>query len=169
MWWKRTILGALTALGLTALVWAQSTPIYTWLGTEILRITLGSGTGVNITLDQIRNSTGASPLGATTTANVSPTGQMPSFGYLYATGAITTLNITLPNPVNQGQFVCVANSTGSTFTTNTTVAALPSGGTQTHTMNTSFNAQTLNAGSSACWTFAFTGTSTTTGVWWRTQ
>lgn len=154
--------------GAVGLALAQSTPIYTWLGTETFRITLGSGSGVNIDLNTVRSTVSASPVAATTTSNISPTGAMPLLGTLYATGAITTWNNTFPNPANQGQKWCLANSTGTDFTSNTSIGVAPSG-TQTQTMNTTFQAQTIAAGASACWIFRFNAGSTTTGVWFRVQ
>ncbi len=166
--WKRLILGVGVALGLTALVLAQTTPIYNWLGTETFRITLGSGSGTSIDFNTVRSTRSASPLGAIAIANVSPTGAIPTFGTLLATGTITTLNVTMPNPSNDGQQVCITNGTGSNFSSNTNVATLPSGGTQTQTMAVAVSSASINAGVSACWVFKLNPGSTTTGVWYRT-
>ncbi len=168
MRWKPTILGGLTVVGLIAFAAAQTTPIFNWLGTETFRITLGSGSGVNIDLNTVRSTMSASPLGATTIANVSPLGGVPTFGTLLATGAITTVNVTMPNPANDGQRVCITNGTGSNFSSNTNVATVPSGGVQTQTMAVAVASASVNAGVSACWVFKLNPGSTSTGVWYRT-
>ena len=158
-------LGGLLLAGAIAI--AQTNPLYRWIGTETLRITLNSGTGVTIDLNSVHNTVGVSSIGAGTTVNVSPSGAIPTVGNLVATGAITTWNVSLPNPSNHGQKVCLSNGTGSDFTTNTNVGA--GTGTQTQTMNTGGTATgiTIAAGTSRCWVFQMT--SNTAGTWYRVQ
>lgn len=166
----RKLLPSLSLLlaGAIGLALAQTTPLYNWLGTETLKLTLGSGSVVETNLNMIRVTRSVSPVSATTTSNISPTGAAPNFGILLATGAITTWNNTFPNPAYEGQEVCLANGTGSDFTTNTSIGVAPSG-TQTQTLNTAFQAQTITAGGRACFVFRFNAGSSTTGVWFRVQ
>lgn len=159
------VLGVLVLAG--AFAFAQTNPLYRWIGTETFTITLGSGSGVPITLNSVHNTVGVSPIGAGTTVNVSPSGFIPTVGHLVATGAITTWNVSLPNPSNHGQKVCLSNATAADFTTNTNVGA--GTGSQTQTMNagSTATAQTIAAGASACWVFYMT--SNTAGTWYRVQ
>ena len=158
---KRILLGVAAALGLATLVAAQTTPLYTLFGTETVVITLESGSSIRIPLNQIRNTMGVSPVGTGTTVNSSPTG---TTGYLIATGAITTWNVTLPNPAYGGQLLNIAADNGVVTTLNATVVS----GTQTQTLNTAFSG-TVSPGSPVGWIYRTLPTTPTTGTWFRIQ
>lgn len=124
-------------------------------GLEQINVTVPStGTAVtspqiaSITVNQIRNATGKLLVGTGTTVTSTPTN---ATGCLIATGAITTWNITLPNPAYDGEDFCVTNGTGASFTTNTTVTAAAT--PQVQTLAQAFSAQTVAAGASVQWIF----------------
>lgn len=163
---KRLLLsGALVLAGALAFALAQTTPLYN-LNHALMTVNLGlpSGSGITEPISALTNTGGASPVGAGGTVTNAAT---LNAAYLIATGAITTWAVTLPNPAYQGSKFCVANGTGSSFTSNTTVTA-PAGGTQTQTLNTTYNSQSLSAGASACWVF-YLGLTGSTGTWYRVQ
>lgn len=93
-----------------------------------------------VTLNQIRNATGHALVATGTTVNSTPTNVVDN---LIATGAITTWNITLPNPAYDGEIFAAVNGTGSAFTSNTSVTA----GTtpQNQTLNNAVSSATLAA------------------------
>lgn len=106
---------------------------------------------ITVTLNQVRNSTGHALVAAGTTVTSAPTNIVDN---LIAIGAITTWNVTLPNPAYDGELFAVVNGTGSSFTTNTTVTAATT--PQNQTLANSFSSQTLAAsGGSAEFTFDF--------------
>lgn len=154
---KYLILAALLCAG--AIAFAQTTPLYNLTGNETVVTTLGSGSSIAIPINQIRNTNGVSPIGTGTTVNASPTG---ATGYLVATGPITTLNMTLPNPAYSGQTQFVSSDNGVVTTLNTTVVT----GTQTQTLNTAFSGS-VSPASPAGWVYYTLGTTPTTGTWYR--
>lgn len=162
---KRLLLGvAVATLGFIALVVAQTTPLYNWNGgSTTLVLTLPSGSSVTTPINTLRNTASVSPVGAGGTVTNAAT---TNSAYLVATGAITTWAVTLANPANNGQIFCVSNGTSSTLSSNITVTAIA--GTQTQTLNTTYNSQSLTAGASACWAY-FLGTTGSTGTWYRVQ
>jgi hypothetical protein len=101
-----------------------------------------------VTLNQIRNASGHSLVATGTTVTSAPTNVV---GNLIATGAITTWNVTLPNPAFDGEVFQAVNGTGSTFTSNVTVTAATT--PQSQTLAQSYSSQTINAGAAAEWTF----------------
>ena len=158
---KRLLLGICAGLGLTALVLAQTTPIFNLLGTETFVVTLGSGSSIPVQLNVVRNSAGVTTVATGTTVNSVPT---LATSYLVAIGAITTWGVTLPNPANDGQLFCVTNGTGSTFSSNTSVTAATT--PQSQTLAQSYSSQSLSAGASACWSYVGP---TNTGIWYRNR
>lgn len=153
--WQRLLYGVLGAtLGCIALVVAQTTPIYNLTGRETVNITLESGSGIAIPLNQIRNTQGISPIGAGTTVASSPTGIL---GYLVAKGSITTWDVSLPNPAYRGQQLFIVADNG----TITTLRVSTQTGVQTQTLNTAFS-QTLTATSPVGWMY-----SDSTSTWFR--
>ena len=154
---KLLILAGLLCAG--AIAFAQTTPLYNLTGNETVVATLTSGSSITIPLNQIRNTNGVSPLGTGTTVNASPTG---ATGYLVATGAITTLNMTLPNPAYGGQTQFVSSDNGNITALNTTVVA----GTQTQTLNTAFSGL-ITPASPIGWVYHTLSTTPTTGTWYR--
>jgi hypothetical protein len=82
------------------------------------------------------------------------------------TGAVTALTVSLPNPASNGEELQVANSTAAAFTTAVTVAT--AAGSQTQTLNTTYNGQTLAAGASVVFLYVWTAPSGN-GTWYRTQ
>jgi hypothetical protein len=157
---KPLILGVAAALGLSALVVAQTTPLYNLSGLSTVVVTLESGSSIRIPLNQIRNTMGVSPVGTGTTVNVSPTGTV---GYIVSTGAITTLNVTLPNPAYSGQQFILASDGGTITTARVTASSSP----QTQTLTTAF-ASTVNT-SPVGWIYYTLPTTPTTGTWFRIQ
>lgn len=130
-------------------------PITSPLGTEIIPaypiMANGQPAAVtaSVTLNQVRNATGHALVATGTTVNSTPTNIVDN---LIATGAITTWNVTLPNPAYDGELFAVVNGTGSSFTTNTsvTVGSTP----QAQVLPQTYSGQTLAAnGGSAEWTF----------------
>lgn len=103
----------------------------------------------SITVNQIRNSTGHALQGTGTTVASTPSNTVDN---LIATGAITTWNVTLPNPAYDGELFAVVNGTGSSFTSNVSVTAGTS--PQNQTLANSYSSQTLaSGGGSAEFTF----------------
>lgn len=154
-----TILGLV--LGLFAGVLALAQPVYNWTGTETLKATTNFGTIADISLNQVRNTHGYSTVATGTTVTSTPTSAV---SYLVAIGAITTWNITLPNPAQDGFLFNACNGTGSNFTSNVTVTANASG-TQNQTLAQSFSSQSINAGVCAAW--LYTSSVATAGTWYR--
>ena len=115
---------------------------------------------LTVTANMLRNTTGYALVGTGTTVTSTPSA---SVNELIATGAITTWNVTLPNPAADGQLFEVVNGTGSAFTTNVTVTA----GTtpQNQTLANTFTSQTLAAnGGSAEFSFVLP-----TLTWYRVR
>lgn len=154
-------LPTLAAVGLLcagAVALAQTTPLRDFLGTETLRLTLGSGSVIDVTISQVRNTRGISPVGATTTLNVSPSGTV---GYLVSTGAITNLHVSLPNPADKGQVFFFTNGdTASVTNANVGVQS----GSQTQTMAATYAGQGVGPSSSVGWIYDFTAS-----AWRRIQ
>jgi hypothetical protein len=163
---KLLLLGAL-ALGLIAPAFSQTLPRPGSLtGTEQLKSTCNNGSGCNIIFNHVRNTAGYLLVPTGTTVNSTPNWYASQ---LIATGAITTWNITLPNPAPDGMQFSITNGTGSAFTTNTTVTA-PAGGNQAQTLNATFAGQTLASFGSASWQFTCTVvTNCSAGTWYRIQ
>lgn len=103
-----------------------------------------------ITVNQIRNAVGHALVATGTTVTSAPANTV---GCLVADGAITTWNITLPNPAFDGESFCAANGTGSTFTSNVTVTAATT--PQNQTLAQSYSGQSISAGASAQWIFDY--------------
>lgn len=137
---------------------AQTTPIRNFTGNETMRLTLGSGSAIDVTLSQVRNTRGISPIATGTTVNVSPSAVV---GYLVASGAITTLNVTLPNPADKGQLFYIANGHSAALTG---INAFASTGTQTQTLNASYSSQTLSPSSAVGWIYDYDNSK-----WFRIQ
>ena len=84
---RRTrILALVGFLCVGAIAIAQTTPILNLIGTETLNITLGSGSGITIPLNQVRNTGSITTVAAGSTVTSAPT---LATNYLIATGAIT--------------------------------------------------------------------------------
>jgi hypothetical protein len=128
------------------------------VGTEKVEVNNGVSAYQNyVTINQIRNATGYLTVGTGGTVNSTPTNVVNN---LIATGAITTWNVTLPSSPTDGQLFAVINSTGSAFTTNTTVTA-PGGAT----LAVAFASQTLAAnGGGAEWQYQASNT-----TWYRVR
>src|SRR6266852_1084981 len=108
-----------------------------------------AATQAQITLNQMRNTTGylTVPTGGTVTCT--PTNAVNN---LIAIGAIRTWNITLPNPAFDGELFSIENSTAAAFTTNTGVTAAST--PQAQVLAVAFTGQTLAAnGGGAEWQF----------------
>ena len=103
-----------------------------------------------VTLNQARNAVGHALVAAGTTVTSAPTNAVAE---LIADGAITTWNITLPNPAYDGEQFIAANGTGSSFTSNVTVTAATT--PQNQTLAQSYSSQSISAGASAQWAFDF--------------
>lgn len=162
---KKKFLLCAVVLGLIApgALLAQSPNLLNLTGLERVRIVLQNGSAVEAGLNHIRNSAGYALVGAGATVNSTAT---LASGNLIATGAITTWNVTLPNPAYDGMVFGVSNSTAAAFTTNTTVTAVA--GQQTQTLAVAYSGQTLAAnGGRALWQFS--GPTGTTGTWYRIQ
>lgn len=160
--WKRIALGAIAAtLGLTALVIAQTTPIYNLLGTETAVFTLGSGSSIPVPLNQIHNTQGSSSLGAATTVVASAAGNT---GWLIARGSITTLDVSLPNPAYRGHQLYIVPATGTitTLRVSTQAGTLP--GSQTDQSIVGVKQQQVLAGSAVGFMY-----NTTLNTWFRIQ
>ena len=104
----------------------------------------------SIPVNQIRNAVGHGLVAAGTTVTSAPANTV---GCLIADGAITTWNITLPDPAFDGENFCVANGTGSSFSSNTTVTATTT--PQNQTLAQSYSGQSISAGASAQWIFDY--------------
>jgi hypothetical protein len=149
---------ALAALGaLVALAIAQVPGLYISSPTGLEQINVlveSTGTVVTnpqiqtITLNQARNAMGHALATGTGTTTSTPANTVAA---LIGTTAITTWNITLPNPAFDGESFIAANGTGSTYTTNVTVTA----GTtpQNQTLAQSYSSQSISAGASAQWIY----------------
>ena len=103
-----------------------------------------------VTLNQARNAVGHALVAAGTTVTSVPTNAVAE---LIADGAITTWNVTLPNPAYDGEQFIAANGTGSSFTSNVTVTAATT--PQNQTLAQSYSSQSISAGASAQWAFDF--------------
>ena len=113
-----------------------------------------------VNIAQLRNATGYQTVATGTTVTSTPTYLVDN---LIAIGAITTWNVTLPNPAIDGEIFSVVNGTGSAFTTNTTVTAATT--PQNQTLANSFSSQTLAAnGGSAEFTYV-----ASTATWYRVR
>lgn len=155
--WNRILCGVIGAtLGFIALVVAQTTPIYNLTGRETVKVTLLSGSAIDIPLNQIRNTQGISPIGAATNVAVSPTGTL---GWFIVQGNVTTMDVTLPNPAYRGQQLFVT-ADGATITT---LRVKASSGTQTQTLNTAF-LQSVLSNSPVGWMY-----SDAESTWFRIQ
>jgi hypothetical protein len=149
-------LGALVFAGcIAALAQVPGLYIASPTGLEQINVLVEStGTAVTnpqiqtVTINQVRNSSGHALVSTGTTVTSTPTNIV---GNLIATGAITTWNVTLPNPAYDGEMFQVVNGTGSSFTSNVTVTA----GTtpQNQVLAQSFASQSISAGAAAEWTF----------------
>jgi hypothetical protein len=140
---------ALAALATLAL--AQQLTQQSLTGNETWTVSTGGpgGSGFFVTVSQMRNTTGYQTVGAGATVASAPTSAVNN---LIATGAITTWNVTLPNPAFDGELFSVTNSTAAAFTTNTTVTASTS--PQNQVLAVAYSAQTLAAnGGGAEWQF----------------
>jgi len=158
---KKWLIGSLAAAGLAALALsalAQVPGLFIASPTGLEQINVlvpSTGTIVTnpqiqtVTLNQIRNATGHALVPTGTTVTSTPANVVDN---LIATGAITTWNVTLPNPAYDGELFAVVNGTGSSFSSNTTVTAATT--PQNQTLANAYSSQTLSAnGGSAEFTF----------------
>lgn len=153
------IAGAILALALAGGAIAQQLTFYNLTGAETFVVSIGGigGQSTYATINQVRNSSGHQLVATGTTVASAPTNAV---GNLIATGAITTWNVTLPNPAFDGEVFSVVNGTGSSFSSNTTVTATTT--PQNQTLAQTYSSQTLSAGASAEWQYDYA-----TLTWYR--
>ena len=145
--WMLMGIGAAFAALITTLALGQQALNFT--GNETWQVNTASGSGASMSLNQSRNTTGYQTVGAGATVASAPTNAVNN---LIATGAITTWNVTLPNPAFDGELFSVVNSTAAAFTTNTTVTAATT--PQNQSLAVAYSGSTLTAnGGSAEWQF----------------
>lgn len=161
---KKLLLIGAALLGLIGLAVAQVPGLpAVWTGNELIRLTTVAGSTGNTTYNHLRNSVGYSVTTATGAATFTANNQT---SMLIVNSAPTTLAVSLPNSAYDGQNFCVSNATAAALTTNVTVTAPV--GIQTQTLAVAYASQTLAAnGGRACWLFAATNATGSTGTWYR--
>lgn len=156
----KALVGAALAAAFLGAAWAQTVVTQALTGNENVRFSLPvGGTGGVTTVNALRNATSLSTIGAATTVNAS---SVASTGLLIATGAVTTLNATLPPSPFNGQRWGVACPGGTITTLTISVNSTPSGQTITGVNPTTCSA-TLSPTAA---TFTYGALSNT---WFRTQ
>jgi hypothetical protein len=145
--WKLLAVGVAIA-ALTATLAIGQQPL-NFTGNETWVVNTASGSGVPISLNQARNGTGYQTVAGGGTVASTPTNAINN---LIAIGAITTWNVTLPNPAFDGELFSVVNGTAAAFTTNVTVTVVNT--PQNQTLFGAFTSNTLLAnGGGAEWQF----------------
>ena len=117
---KRLLIG-LGVAAIAATAWAQIT-LGPFLGTELFNITLGSGSGAQITMAQVRNATAITVTNVTTGTVAAVVTQNR---IVFGTALTGTVTVNTPLAPYDGEMMEIVNGTNAAFTFTITFAPSP--------------------------------------------